>query len=598
MLSKGASLLLVIINLASLTACTGTDDSSPSLPAAEPSLNYSSTKKFDFTWTDSVGAEFYRILEKPDSTSGYAQVGNDIPSGIQSFSIYVPIFKRLNASYILQTCNINECVDSNAVFVTGNLEQSIGYIKATNPGSGDYFGSSISLSGDGNTLAIGAWGEESDTTNITESDTNSNDDSPTSGAVYVFTYENFRWSLQSFIKASNAEAYDWFGYSVSLNDDGNVLVVGAANESSSAQGVNGNQLDNSTSDSGAAYVFIRNDGLWSQNAYLKASNTGENDSFGKAVAISGDGSTIAIGAEEEKSKSSGINGDQTNNNWSNSGAVYVFAKTATSWQQEAYVKASNSLPVSTKFFGETVSLSDNGNTLVVGGSGDQSSATGINGNQSDINASKSGAAYIFTRTNSTWSQQAYVKASNTEANDRFGYNVSISGDGATLAVSAGFEDSASVGVNGDQTDNSANSSGAVYLFSFTNNQWSQQAYLKSSNTEAADEFGSSISLSDDGNLIAIGAASEDGPIPGIGGNELLNSSANSGAVYIFERTNNTWSQLSYVKASNPDAIDLFGGAVSLSDDGDTLAVGANLEDSNGDDDNNNSMGGAGAAYIY
>lgn len=581
-----------------LTACGGGGSSPAPFAAAQATLNYNGTKRFDFTWTDEEGVDFYRVLENQDSSSGFTQIGADIPAGIETLSLNTPLYKSLNARYILQSCNANQCLDSNEFTVTGNLIDSIGYIKSNNPGSGDYFGSSVSLSRDGSTLAVGAWGEDSNQIGVSASNTDTVNSASNSGGVYIFERENFEWVLQAFIKASNADAGDWFGFSVSLSNDGNTLVVGATSEDSAGRGVNATQVDNSASNSGAAYVFLRNADTWSQNAYLKASNADADDNFGTTVSISGDGSTVAVGADEESSQSSGINGNENNNGWSNAGAVYVFSSNGASWQQQAYVKASNTLPTSAKFFGEAVSLSDDGNTLAVGASGDSSAATGVNGNETDTSASSSGAAFVFTRTGAAWSQQAYIKASNTGEMDRFGYKVSLSGDGSSLAVSTGLEDSSSIGIDGEQTNNSARSAGAVYTFKRTSNQWSQGAYIKASNTNIADEFGSSISLNSDGSVLAVGAGAEDGPIPGIGGDESLNSSNNSGAVYVFEKIDNFWSQLTYIKSSNPGPTDLFGVAVSLSDDGDTLAVGAQLEDGSGTSLDDNAAGSAGAVYLY
>ena len=99
--------------------------------------------------------------------------------------------------------------------------------------------------------------------------------------------------------------------------------------------------------------------------------------------------------------------------------------------------------------------------LAVGASAEDSAATGVNGDQADNGADNSGAVYVFVRSGSTWTQQAYIKASNTDANDNFGRSVALSGD--TLAVGAYLEDSAAPGVNGDQADNSAAIAGAVYV---------------------------------------------------------------------------------------------------------------------------------------
>ncbi len=126
---------------------------------------------------------------------------------------------------------------------------------------------------------------------------------------------------QAYLKASNTDTGDRFGHSVAVSGD--TVVVGANFEDSNATGVNGNQADNSTLNSGAAYVFIRDvGGVWSQQAYLKASNTDTNDRFGRSVAVSGD--TVVVGAEEESSNATGVDGDQADNSAMQAGAVYVF----------------------------------------------------------------------------------------------------------------------------------------------------------------------------------------------------------------------------------------------------------------------------------
>ena len=179
----------------------------------------------------------------------------------------------------------------------------------------------------------------------------------------------------------------------------------------------------------------------------------------------------------------------------------------------------------------------------------------------------------YYRTAGVWSQQAYIKASNTDDGDHFGVSVALSGD--TLAVGTRFEDSAATGIDGDQSDNNAANAGAVYVFTRTAGVWSQQAYVKASNTDAGDGFGVRVALS--GDRLAVGARFEGSAATSIDGDETDNSAANAGAVYLFTRNAGVWSQTDYVKASNTDAGDEFGASIALS--GDTLAVGASFEDS-------------------
>ncbi|MFO0701266.1 MAG: FG-GAP repeat protein [Nitrospira sp.] len=380
---------------------------------------------------------------------------------------------------------------------------------------------------------------------------------------------------QAYVKASNTSANDFFGMSVAL--DGDTMVVGSWFEDSNATGVNGNQADNTAPNSGAVYVFTRANGVWSQEAYLKASNTEAGDNFGKSVALSGN--TLAVGAWQEGSALAGVTAGSpdettTSNGALGSGAVYVFTRTNGVWSQQAYLKASNT--GASDGFGNSVAL--DGDTLVVGANEEQSNATGVNGNQADNTAPNSGAVYVFTRANGVWSQEAYLKASNTEAGDNFGISLALSGN--TLAVGAYTEDSLLTGVtagtpNEAATLNAAPNSGAVYVFTRANGVWSQQAYLKASNTGAGDSFGINLALG--GDTLIVGANNEDSNATGVNGNQVDNTAPNSGAVYVFVRTNGVWGQQTYLKASNTEAGDRFGTSVALS--GDTLVVGASDEGS-------------------
>ncbi|MCZ7678216.1 MAG: FG-GAP repeat protein [Sandaracinaceae bacterium] len=410
------------------------------------------------------------------------------------------------------------------------------------------------------------------------------------------------WAQQAYIKASNTDAFDSFGHSIALSSDGSTLAVGAVGEDSSATGINGDQADNSANSAGAVYVFRRSGTTWTQQAYIKASNTDPNDSFGWAVALSSDGSTLAVGALGEDSSATGVGGNQADNTGGpQAGAAYVFVRSGVTWTQQAYIKASNT--EARDSFGHALALSADGSTMAVGAWGEDSSATGIGGNQADNAAATAGAVYVFVRSGVTWTQQAYVKSSNTDAGDSFGmFGLSLSADGSTLAVGATGEDSNATGVGGNQADNSASASGAVYVFRRIGTTWTQQAYIKAPNTDAGDIFGVSVALSGDGAMLAIGATGEDSSARGIGGDQASNTLSSAGAAYVFSLSGSTWSLQAYIKASNPDASDAFGPALALSADGSTLAVGAGSEDSSatgiGGDESDNSAMSAGAAYVF
>jgi hypothetical protein len=178
-----------------------------------------------------------------------------------------------------------------------------------------------------------------------------------------------------------------------VSSDGSTLAVGAPNEDSAATAIDGNQADNSAGRSGAVYVFTRSGGVWSQQAYVKASNTGVDDLFGSSVAVSNDGDMLAVGAIDEDSAATGIGGNQADNSVLTSGAAYVFTRSSGVWSQQAYVKASN--PGAVDAFGTSVAVSGDGNTLAVGAPNEASAATGIRGDQTDDSAPNAGAAYLF-----------------------------------------------------------------------------------------------------------------------------------------------------------------------------------------------------------
>ena len=462
------------------------------------------------------------------------------------------------------------------------------YLKASNTDAGDWFGSGVSISGD--TVVVGAVSEDSNASGVNGNQANNS--LLDSGAAYVFVRDGTTWTQEAYLKASNPDADDWFGWSVAISGD--TVVVGAYAEDSNATGVDGDQSDDSLWNPGAAYVFVRDGTTWSQEAYLKASNTGGDDSFGWTVAASGD--YVVVGALYESGGSSGVNGPDNNLRVS-SGAAYVFARTGTTWSEEAYLKASNT--GSWDQFGFSVAVS--GDTVVVGARSESSNATGVNGNQGNNSASNSGASYVFVRGPSVWSQEAYLKASNTDVLDSFGSAVAISDN--TIAIGALEEDGMSQGVGGDESNNGYPEAGAVYVFVRNGTDWAQEAYVKASNTGMDDRFGSAVAVA--GDVLVVGASQEDSDSPGVNGNQLNNNMQAAGAAYVFVREGATWIQQDYLKASNtssshPQVGDYFGFSVSVS--GDTAVAGAIFEDSSSTGvngvDSDDSFDDAGAAYVF
>ncbi|HPF39670.1 MAG TPA: hypothetical protein P5081_09660 [Phycisphaerae bacterium] len=235
------------------------------------------------------------------------------------------------------------------------------------------------------------------------------------------------------------------GFGNALDIEGDTIVVGDAYFPHTNAGV--------------AYVYARDaNGVWSPQATLAASNAGMGDAFGGSVAISH--GVIAVGAQGESSGATGVNGDQADNSVELAGAVYVFVPDGMGqWTQHAYIKPSN--PGVADLFGAAIDLS--GDIMVVGAYQEDGGATGVNGNPFENSIMDSGAAYVFVRdSQGEWSQQAYLKASNPDADDWFGFRLGISGN--TIVATSFMEDGGSIGVNGLQNDNSASNAGAVYTY--------------------------------------------------------------------------------------------------------------------------------------
>ncbi|VAW78518.1 hypothetical protein MNBD_GAMMA12-2299 [hydrothermal vent metagenome] len=526
-------------------------------------LNYKGIKTFEFTWQDVGGPEIiYNLLENIDGISGFEPIASDFNANVQLFKHIVPLYDRLNAQYMLQSCNAEGCTNSEVISVEGNLIGSIGYFKhleGVSPG-----GEGMALSGDGRTLTLA-----------------------TRGGVSVFNKIGGRWEAQSAILESELSRansiFIGLGSNMSLSNDGLTLVIHASPR----------RVGGAVDVAGNVYVLVREGENWREQAFLQASNATNEDFFGaNGLTLSADGSALVVGARFEDSNAIGINGDQLNTTAMNSGAVYVFNRTNVNgvdeWNQTAYIKASNTQAGDTFGF---VGLSGDGLTLAIGADGEDSSLSGIVEGTGlslpvDESAIDSGAVYVFGFSNGAWIQEAYIKTSNLAAGDGFGSGISLSNDGDTLAVSA---------------PQKQGGRGAAYVFKRDVLGWVEQEYIQPEIINSRAAFGESLSLSGDGNVLAVGATGDEGSAIGLNGDPSDNN-FKSGAAYIFTRDGEAWLQQAYIKASNPDANDFFGNTIKLSNDGKTLAISASREDSiavgiNGGQSNNDESG-SGAIYLY
>ncbi len=375
----------------------------------------------------------------------------------------------------------------------------------------------MALSADGNTALIGAPLKKVGS-NIAQ------------GAAYVFVRSGTTWSQQTTpsLLASDGATNDEFGYAVALSGDGNTALIGAY-----AKNVGSNTYQ------GAAYVFVRSGTTWSQQTTpsLLASDGAGSDLFGWSVALSADGDTALIGA-------SGKSSDK--------GAAYVFVRSGTTWSQQTTPSLLANNGAANDLFGASVALSADGNTALIG---------------AYFKNSNKGAAYVFVRSGTVWSQQTTpsLLASDGAAGDRFGYAVALSADGTTALIGAYSKSSLK---------------GAAYIFVRSGTTWSQQTTpsLLASDGAAGDSFGYAVALSADGNTALIGASGKN---------------SYKGAAYVFVRSGTTWSQQTTpsLTASDGAANDFFGYAVALSADGNTALIGAYAK-------NVGSNTYQGAAYLF
>ncbi|RHX86411.1 putative Ig domain-containing protein [Leptospira stimsonii] len=534
-----------------------------------------------------------------------------------------PTSSQNSTSYTITASNTNGSNATTIDITIQALDSFWGaYLKASNAenfaGNGDSFGIKVAVSGD--TMVVGATGEDSNQTTITNTpgpfltSTTDNDGASNSGAAYVFRRIGANWVLESYIKAPNAEAQDAFGTSVAISGD--TIVIGAIGEDSNVTtvanapnpGLTPAGDNDSAANSGAAYVFRRSGTTWAWEAYLKAPNTGSTNQFGNLVAISGD--TIVVSAIFEDSDQSSITNSPStfvsNTNATDSGAAYVYQRTGSNWAFQSYLKAPNA--EANDNFGSSLAISEDSNTIAIGAKWERSNQTTIS-DSSDPNltpttdndtfplGSGSGAVYVYTKSGSNWVWQAYIKSPNNEASDQFGVSLSLSGN--RIVVGATGEDSnqgtivnapdPSLTPAGD--NDSAANSGAAYVFVRSGTTWSWEAYLKAPNPEnfsaSGDLFGTSVSIL--GDMIVVGATGEDSTLP-----SLINfpsafptatsdndGATNSGAVYVFHRSSSGWNLQSYIKAPNAENVsgigDGFGTSIGISND--CVVVGANGEDS-------------------
>ncbi len=612
-----------------LAACGGDSDANkPAAPAVSATV---APKSLTLDWNSVAGAGYYKVYQNADGNSGYTAVNSNVTSTEYTLPLAAHLMDWEDGRFMVEACNASGCTPSADLLISEQVLDAIGYFKAEAPVEESLFGFAVALSGDGETLAVGA-PQFDHTVSVGDSEVVAE----RSGAVYIYRAGDSGWEFTDTLTNPALQHGDWhlFGYSLALSEDGSLLAVGAPSEDNRGNRFNNNDSNSWINESGAVYMYTHTDANgWQQQAYVKAPNVAAEQFFGMRVALTPDGDRLAVGAPYEASDAAGVNGDQTDTSIPRAGAVYVFDYHSgeNEWQHSAYIKPSTPshderfcfeprpgnnpcYAKSPSRFGSSIAFARDGEMLAVGAPGDSSISGGINGAEDDYRGKSSGAVHILRYVNNQWQHTDYIKAAYPRIDDEFGYSLSLSADGHTLAVGAPYDDSSLDGTF--DTSNSVegiappetntSDSGAAYVFHYIESGWQQSLYLKPEAPVTDGFFGWSLSLSADGRHLAVGTPRDQSGSKGVGENWDNTNANNAGAAYLYHLPNTTqlgtWSLVNYIKASNTDTSDTFGRTLVLSADAQTLAVAATGEDSDsakvgGDQDNDNSDN-AGAVYLY
>ncbi len=323
-------------------------------------------------------------------------------------------------------------------------------LTASDRTTGDRFGVSVAVTSDGSRMAVGA--DYKDVSGVTDA-----------GQVYIYVKSGSIWVEEATLSASDRVADDRFGTSVSITSDGTRVAVG-----SSLKTVSG------ITAAGKVYIYTRTGSVWTEEATLSAADRAANDLFGFSVALTADGSRLAVGACG-RDVSSLID----------AGKVYIYVRSGFAWIEESTLTASDKLAYDN--FGSSVALTADGSRLVVGAfAKDVSGVTGA------------GKVYIYTRSGSVWTEESTLSASDKATDDYFGTAVTITADGSRLAVGSQNKD-----VSGT-TD-----AGKVYMYTRSGSVWTLESTITAPDIASGDKFGESIAFTANGAVLAVGALYKD-----------------------------------------------------------------------------------------
>lgn len=502
------------------------------------------------SWQAVPTATHFRLLRDGDGVPGGAMpvIGQSTQNQAADTNVSAHLLET--AIYVVEACNASRCVASEPVSI--NTLPAVGYLKGYRYLAGQKYGIATAISADGSHLFVsGRRGDANEVNVLLRSGstffrqktftggTSFGLDIATSGqghrlavtdggSVHLYRKASGIWNLETTLAIPLTGGLNWQAGAVALSGDGDTLAVGTGT-------VQGHP--------GQVVMYTRSEGIWVYKESLTAPLPVTGDSFGTSVALSHDGGTLAVGAEDERGTRTGVNADwsyYSGNAGDQYGAAYVLVRSGDTWAHQAYVKPT-ALLTGTRF-GARVRLSSNGNVLAVAAPGDRNARAGIYKANNLQTKANSGAVYVYGRTGTAWGQNAYIKAAVVDAGDGFGEDISLSSDGRTLTVGAPQEDSGlPAAAPGAAANNTIQNSGAAYVFRKPASTWVQHRYIKSPVPDSfpageGDRFGYRLALSADASTLAVGAPGEDGAGAGSGlntGNLFDESLPDSGAVFLY-----------------------------------------------------------------
>jgi hypothetical protein len=535
-----AGLLLLI----STPASSQTPLQRPDAPVVTAGANL---KELIFDWERPARAMKYRVLHKTHERMYFEPLGPRIPGWRPRAAVAIAVHLQNwdETRYIMLACNLAGCTRSAEIDPRPLMLDTIGYFKASNTGTNDGFGREMVMSVDGTTLAVAAERESSNASGVNGNQADNS--SPNSGAVYVYRRTGREWAQEAYLKAGVNQPQQSFGRGfpvdhrpLAISGDGSLLAVGAP-------GHNGSFVRE-----GVVYLYSRGaDGAWTLSSTLRAPVPRANDHFGLSVDMAQDGRTLKVNT---LLPAAGAGVPQTR--------AHIYVRPAETWQ--------HSVTLAPYYSGDqcqTVRLSGDGRTLfssclsavtgeargitqrlmgnawvnvgeipIAGYLSHQPMAINHAGDKLAVRGGD-GWVWMYRWENGAWVNDVRIGyPSYITLPDSVGWAYALEFDrhGNYLAIGDYGGSASGAGVSRNLIDGSERR-GAVYLYQYMDDlpNWFMRTAVQAPNPQADDQFGRSVALSGDGNILAVGAVGEDSAARGLDGNQNSESASGSGAVYLY-----------------------------------------------------------------